>query len=1245
MKKTSRNLFFLIAFLILLLGLIPRFLSLSGVQKKIETKISAYLGSTLQAERMYWVWLPLPNLTLRDATVAAGQYTLSTPRVAMYPSWNIIFGQKAKPGRIVMHNPRIFIDLKTVQQFKTDIKSDLAAGFFEVPFTVKDGTLEVKFTDDYKNILGTESLVFSNLNGSITLDQDKTEIDIIAATSFSKSIALQGTYQFDEKKYRFLLESPELKLHKSMKGFFNGRVMPVESTASLNGSISGKGLEQIEGDFHGTLPCFVVKPKDREVPLTCGYADLKFMKSGPQVRLDIENIEVEDPQVSLSGRIERNLSRRSDNEPPAEAPSIWTLDLAGRDLDLTAIRQKILTLWPDNNIARKVCNIVRGGRADSAAYRFHGSTADFKNLDAMVIEADPVDSDIYVPGAKLDLTGASGPILIKDSVLTGHNLKARLGNSFGTNADLFLDLAKNKHGFRLDIDIDADLDDLQPVLKRLVKHEGFQRELSKFSEISGRASGTLHLGDSLDRVITRVNVNKMALTGRYEPIPEKITIENGGLDIDPEQVQWHTLKGNMGSQEIHRTSGVVSWHSGNVLLNITEASAQLDGGSFLTLLQQTKVMPPQVGNILSSLEGSVEVTRGSLIGTPSDPRAWEYDFGLQAEQTTLTTPLLPEPVYAEHLEASINNTAADIRQAAVDYLGQPLKLKGHIQHQYLENWHGMVEFNGPVMNELADWIKTKGWLPEKLRPHIPCTVKNLKISWGGNSIGVSGNILQGLDGGRLPMAKINIENEPEHFQIHELSFYAPGERGSLKLDFWRRSPRKLVLVWNGFVSADTVDSLFEFSQLTAGTFSGDFEIQYFADQPEKTRFTGLLKTENLLLKNQRNEKPIIISNLDIAGTGNQLTVPTLQVAVGSEKITGSGQLMAGKEALQLDMNFNSSFISKLSLDSLSQTLQELRHTFFSPEEQPSQIEFANSRNFTGRVGFNFDTFTLNRVTNIPYDTPRSVSYSFYHIQGDMQFTPDNISRTEIFSSRLCGLGFRGVWFSDPGLGQKLHLSTEKGQTLRLENVLPCLGVQQDIIEGEFSLQADLLKESNSWYGGSIYLKSSTGRILRLKTLSRVFKVVNITDLFTEQVQAAGKRGYPYSRIDLDSHIKDNTLIIDRAIILGEGINLFARGEIGLADYEADLSLLIAPFKTFDTIISKVPILGEPVMGEYGSRVNIPVAIKGPIADPTVTPLHPEAVGKAFLDLAKDAFMLPYNIILKPLELTGEKESSTPSSEK
>jgi len=128
-------------------------------------------------------------------------------------------------------------------------------------------------------------------------------------------------------------------------------------------------------------------------------------------------------------------------------------------------------------------------------------------------------------------------------------------------------------------------------------------------------------------------------------------------------------------------------------------------------------------------------------------------------------------------------------------------------------------------------------------------------------------------------------------------------------------------------------------------------------------------------------------------------------------------------------------------------------------------------------------------------------------------------------------------------------------------------------------------------------------------------------------------------LDIDTHISENYLFFDRTILHGEGLNLFLQGDLHLADYDSDMTLLIAPFKSFDTLVSKVPVIGKPLMSEYKSLLAIPVAIKGPLADPFITPLHPEAVSGALFNVVKGTLKLPYNI-LKP-----KKKEETPDKTK
>ncbi|RPI54914.1 MAG: hypothetical protein EHM49_02570, partial [Deltaproteobacteria bacterium] len=122
------------------------------------------------------------------------------------------------------------------------------------------------------------------------------------------------------------------------------------------------------------------------------------------------------------------------------------------------------------------------------------------------------------------------------------------------------------------------------------------------------------------------------------------------------------------------------------------------------------------------------------------------------------------------------------------------------------------------------------------------------------------------------------------------------------------------------------------------------------------------------------------------------------------------------------------------------------------------------------------------------------------------------------------------------------------------------------------------------------------------------------------------KGFPFSQMDIKGTIKDNNLIIDYAIIKGKGLNLFGSGTIDLDHMDADMIILVAPLKTIDTMVSKVPLIGKAIGGKGAAIVAFPIKIKGQIKDPEVTVLSPDAVGGAMIDLVKNTLMLPFHIL-------------------
>ena len=331
MKKISRYIF-LIGALVIFVGLSPRFLTIDKAQETITEQLSKKLGSQVTVQNMQWAWLPLPHLSFTDTKFSNEYSVFSVPEMRIYPNWGIIFNQEVILGSIHLENPDIYIDKNA---FQTEKSSKLTIP--EISVYINNGTLKVEASENLKEILLEDTHIFSNIDGMLKMERQKAELDLQVSSPFSRSIALQGNFNNNNKNYNLFLDFQDIKLHNSIDAFFKGLLVPVKSTARLAGNISGTGLQKIEANLHGTIPAFIVKQKDREILLTPGFADFTFLKSGPLLRLTVKDLEMKEPRFNLSGLIERKLSTdNNDLELQATgAEPIWTLDLAGNDLDLT----------------------------------------------------------------------------------------------------------------------------------------------------------------------------------------------------------------------------------------------------------------------------------------------------------------------------------------------------------------------------------------------------------------------------------------------------------------------------------------------------------------------------------------------------------------------------------------------------------------------------------------------------------------------------------------------------------------------------------------------------------------------------------------------------------------------------------------------------------------------------------------------------------------------------------------------
>ena len=123
-----------------------------------------------------------------------------------------------------------------------------------------------------------------------------------------------------------------------------------------------------------------------------------------------------------------------------------------------------------------------------------------------------------------------------------------------------------------------------------------------------------------------------------------------------------------------------------------------------------------------------------------------------------------------------------------------------------------------------------------------------------------------------------------------------------------------------------------------------------------------------------------------------------------------------------------------------------------------------------------------------------------------------------------------------------------------------------------------------------------GEFYAYPLLVRIFAFLNITEILRGEFPDMGWDGFPCTSIKLKGDIQNGLLLRHEVVIEGDIMNVVGQGEINLVDNKINLTILIAPFKSIDYIVSKIPLVRNILAG---TLITIPINVTGNLSDPTV----------------------------------------------
>ncbi|MEJ2032458.1 MAG: AsmA-like C-terminal domain-containing protein, partial [Deltaproteobacteria bacterium] len=768
--------------------------------------------------------------------------------------------------------------------------------------------------------------------------------------------------------------------------------------------------------------------------------------------------------------------------------------------------------------------------------------------------------------------------------------------------------------FTFDLDLKAEVAELPAVLHHTVHDEAFLSEVDRFSDLKGRAEGHLHLGDHLRHPVAQVTVDALKASGRYARVPWLFQFEGGRLEVvSNRKVFWRNVKAVLGPHRVAETTGAVTWGQG-IQLDVKSFQGTLAAGPLFREINRYHSVHRKLSRALSALTGTIEVTSGTVHGPWRQPERWQYDIRIQGKDLVWASPLLGPPVSTRMVTGSISSQEAIVTASENSLLGRPISLQGRFNHHELAQWHGWVNLQGTADQRLASWVKEKRWVPPALFPQTPCTLDDLRIGWDAEHMSVSGGIIAGDDLKSLPRVDFELRKTRKDLTVKRVAISAAGEQGLLALDLPGGESAGFELNWRGNLDGRTVDALLESNRLLKGRVAGVCTFRYTPGQPQQTRLVGTLQADDIRLP-LSGSAPLTIKRLKVNGDGASLDIPLLALDFSGEQASAKGRIVANSDdGLDLDLDLASPSLSW-------STLTRLQKSF---RDKLAGGDRWKPWDFTGQIRFNIDQF-MYAADAADSKGKGGNWYRWLPLQGSIDLQPGERWQVDVDHAGICGLAMSGTWSSTDGGTSLVRLRSDPQSPPAFEKVMPCLGIKQDLLVGQFDLDVTLHGRPGHWTAGKAKLQSAHGNIRRLTLLSKIFRVVNLTDLFTTDGSSPVAGGLPYSMMDLEARVADNHLVFEKMAVHGEGLNLFGNGKLDLSTFQTDLTILISPLKTIDTIVSWLPLIGRAIGGKDATLVTLPVGVKGPISDPSVMVLSPKAVGKSLLSLVKNTLSLPYNL--------------------
>ena len=1181
---------FAVLILVILVGsalVLPRLIDSQLVKQQIGSLLAEKTKGSLTLDRVDLLWFPRPALLIERAQISFQENMRGTIRTAkIYPSIFYLLTGRLVVRRAQLQEPVLKVHLPErsekpldIEELEKNIRAALTRLATELPalrIDLSDGSAEIEIGDN-------PPVTLENVEAQAVASSKELRFRLSARSNLCNRFRLEGKIPHESPAARLEVAVDQLKLKPTLASlpqhFYDDLQ---EGEVSFDLEVATLGLRKIKAEIDGSAVAFVLARRGGKANIRAKRLRANVLYDNGAIEAKLEQLDLVSPRLKASGELKVH-------------PGSLSARIQIRDVDVAEIREPALRITGDFAGVKTLFRFVRAGTIPEMILQSGGrSFAEMRMNKNIGVSGLFRNGRVFVAGPDLDLENVAGSVRISGGSLEAEDLAANLGTAKGWGGRLRLGLEGKTAPFHLDISVHSGAQELQSILLRLVRDEGFRGELLKVRNVAGELSGRLVLGETLDAISPAVSVLKTEITATYDPVPFPIVIRSGGLNYSQSTIRLENVQGSVGRSTLAGLNATLR-NDGSHQIKIDSGRIALDVEQIETLVHNFKNLRTRLGK-LESARGRVELENLTLSGVLDDPAGWNFRGRGTVKQVEIRHAGLPGPVAFFRGKFDATEAGIVLSDAAAEMLDASLIGGGTYESTRGGPLRLEIRGNAIIGGQMAQWLSRRIELPEEVMLRSPLKVAAERIAWqAAGDISFRGQVT--IAGG--PQLFLDAVKDPKRVVLRNLTVDDGARRAQMTLQLAKGD---LDASFKGSFEQETLNRIFASFPSPGVSLLGDMQVSASLKKPLRFSAHGRLEGSNLVvpLKQER----AVVEKFRVDADGTSVMIRSAQLRWRNSRLAISGKVAGEKEALRVDMDVTG---DQLSWEDLNRSLGRE-----SPPREDKEGTALSLPPVAGTIRLKTDSFTFERFNLSPLQMTATISPS--------------LIRAEIDRGVVCGINTTGRF---DVVGEEIGVDLELAATeTQLEPTTVCVTNSQTDIKGTYSLKARISgrgdrEQLRSALKGSFEFSARDGEFVRSAGIDATFDYLNGTGDFAVNFPDLNKQSFPYRLLTARGTFDGGNVLSDEIIVQASPLTLTGQGSVDLRRKLVDVKGLIAVALPAHQVIKRIPVIGD-IVG--GSLIGIPLRVSGSLDRPQVTYLSPADVGTELLNLPMRVLSAPLDAI-------------------